>query len=178
MSTAGLKNLPFSFHESLPQRLKKAAMSAETAKRFYTAFSNRDAAGMAQCYHPEVVFSDPVFQHLNYKQVCAMWEMLISRGKDMTLTYELLSSDAEWLVVKWIATYSFSKTGRKVENHITATLQFRDGLIYRHTDVFDFPKWSRMALGTTGLLFGRFGFLRRKVSAGAMQQLEKYMAGK
>jgi ketosteroid isomerase-like protein len=91
--------LPFSFYESLEQR-KKAAMSAETANRFYTAFSNRDAAGMAQCYHPEVVFSDPVFEQLNYKQVCAMWAMLISRGKDMTLTYQVLNSNANGAVVK------------------------------------------------------------------------------
>ncbi|MGL5892295.1 MAG: nuclear transport factor 2 family protein [Bacteroidia bacterium] len=153
-------------------------MSKEIATQFYTAFQNRDAGLMAKLYHPEVVFSDPVFKGLDYKKVCAMWEMLISRGKDMTLSFEVLSSNADTVVVKWIADYSFSKTGRKVENHITATLQFRDGLIYRHTDVFDFAKWSRMALGMPGILFGHFGFLRRKVSAGAVEQLNNYMAKK
>lgn len=151
-------------------------MNTEIANRFYTAFAASNYEEMARCYHPEAVFSDPAFPNLTYKQVCAMWKMLITRGKDLTVRHEILSSDADKVVVKWIANYSFSKTGRKVENHVTATLQFKDGLIYRHTDTFDFPKWSRMALGTTGLLFGHFGFLRRKVSAGAMEQLQKFMA--
>ncbi|MCU0433440.1 MAG: nuclear transport factor 2 family protein [Bacteroidia bacterium] len=150
-------------------------MHTETASRFYTAFASRNAAEMRNCYHKEVIFNDPVFSGLDYEKVCAMWEMLISRGKDMTLSFEILSSDEEKVIVKWIAIYSFSKTGRKVENHITATLQFRGGLIYRHTDDFDFARWSRMALGLPGILFGRFGFLKKKISATAMQQLEKYM---
>lgn len=147
----------------------------EIANRFYHAFAGRDYEAMALCYHPEVRFNDPVFSNLSHKQVCAMWKMLITRGTDMRINYHVISSDADHVLVKWIANYSFSKTGRKVENHITASLQFKDGLIYRHTDVFDFPKWSRMALGTSGVLFGHFAFLRRKVSAGAMEQLEKFM---
>jgi ketosteroid isomerase-like protein len=153
-------------------------MHTETARRFYTAFASRNAAVMKSCYHKDVVFSDPVFQNLNYEKVCAMWEMLLSRSKSLTLTFEVLKEDTDTVVVKWIATYPFSKTGRIVENHITATLQFRDGLIYRHTDVFDFPRWSRMALGTTGLLFGHFGFLKRNVSATAMSGLEQFMKNK
>ncbi|MFY8063069.1 MAG: nuclear transport factor 2 family protein, partial [Usitatibacteraceae bacterium] len=30
-------------------------------RRFYAAFANRDADGMAACYHPEIAFSDPAF---------------------------------------------------------------------------------------------------------------------
>ncbi|MCA6364022.1 MAG: nuclear transport factor 2 family protein [Bacteroidetes bacterium] len=150
-------------------------MHAETARRFYTAFASRNAAEMKNCYHKDVVFNDPVFHNLNYDKVCAMWEMLLSRSKALTLTFEVLTEEGDTVVVKWIATYPFSKTGRVVENHITATLQFRDGLIYRHNDVFDFPRWSRMALGTTGVLFGRFGFLRKKVSVTAMNGLEQFM---
>lgn len=150
-------------------------MNSETARRFYTAFASRNAAEMKNCYHKEVVFNDPVFHNLNYDKVCAMWEMLLSRSKSLKVEFEVLKDEGDTVVVKWIATYPFSKTGRVVENHITATLQFRDGLIYRHTDVFDFPRWSRMALGTTGVLFGRFGFLRKKVSATAMESLTQFM---
>lgn len=150
-------------------------MSCETAQRFYTCFQQRDAAGMAACYHPEARFSDPAFPNLNHDQVCAMWAMLISRGKDMTLTFTVKQCTDATAEVNWMATYTFSKTGRKVVNNIMASLEFRDGLIYRHTDVFSFPRWSRQALGITGLLFGRFGFLQRKVSEQAMQQLQNWM---
>ena len=49
--------------------------NAQLIQTFYTAFQNRDAAGMAACYHPEVVFSDPVFPHLEGPKAIAMWQM-------------------------------------------------------------------------------------------------------
>jgi len=45
------------------------------------------------------------------------------------------------------------------------SLEFRDGKIVRHTDVFDFHRWARQALGPVGLVLGWTGFLRGKVQA-------------
>ena len=54
----------------------------------------------------------------------------------------------------WVATYTYSATGRPVENRIDATFEFRDGRIVRHRDRFDLYRWARQALGPKGLLLG------------------------
>ena len=84
--------------------------------RFYTAFSQRDAAGMAACYHPEVRFSDPAFPQLRGAEASAMWAMLLARGKDLQLTFSDVSADAEQGRAHWDATYTFSKTSKST-NH-------------------------------------------------------------
>ena len=73
------------------------------------------------------------------------------------------------------ARYTFSATGRKVLNRIDASFEFRDGLIVRHIDRFDFWRWSRQALGTPGLLLGWTGFLRGKVRAKAAASLAAFV---
>ena len=50
----------------------------------------------------------------------------------------------------WDATYTYSATGRRVDNRIDATFAFRDGLIVRHDDRFDLWRWARQALGVQG----------------------------
>ncbi|MCX8490265.1 MAG: nuclear transport factor 2 family protein, partial [Cyclobacteriaceae bacterium] len=76
----------------------------------------------------------------------------------------------------WVAAYSFSHTGRNVINKIDASFEFKEGLILRHIDRFAFWKWSRMALGTPGLLLGWSPFLQNKVRATALAGLKKFMA--
>src|SRR6478672_8769354 len=146
-------------------------------QRFYTAFSNHDAAGMAQCYHPEVEFCDPAFGILKGAQVNSMWEMLISRSNgNLKVSVANIASDADTGSADWTAEYLFSKTGRKVVNRVNAKFRFKDGLIIYHLDNFDFWKWSQQALGVTGFLFGWTPFLRNKVRKQARAALEKYSA--
>ena len=38
-----------------------SAANARLIERFYAAFGRRDVDAMLGCYHPQVVFSDPVF---------------------------------------------------------------------------------------------------------------------
>ena len=153
-------------------------MQAHTAliTRFYTAFSQRDAAGMAACYHPEVRFSDPAFPQLRGAEASAMWAMLLARGKDLQLTFSDVSADAEQGRAHWNATYTFSKTGRKVLNRIDASFRFQDGLIIEHRDHFHFARWARQALGLPGLVLGHTGFLQRKVQAEAARGLAAWRA--
>ena len=144
-------------------------------RTFYDAFQRKDVAGMIDCYAKDVVFNDPVFTNLSYQEVCGMWRMLVSSGKDLELTYKVLEENATSGVAEWTATYTFSKTGRKVVNRIYARFELKDGKILRHTDVFDFYNWSRQALGWSGLLFGKTNFLREKVQGSARASLVKYM---
>lgn len=145
-------------------------------RRFYDAFQKRDAATMAAAYHPEARFDDEVFHLRGAAEIGAMWEMLCTRGEDLVLTYEILRAGPEDGEVRWVATYTFSGTGRRVVNEIHAHLHFRDGRIVEHRDVFDFWKWSRQALGLPGLLLGWSPMLRRKVEATAAKGLASFRA--
>lgn len=136
---------------------------AELIHRFYTAFQARDGEGMAACYHPEVRFSDPVFPELHGAAAGNMWRMLTSRGKDLEVSVSGVEADDTSGKAHWEAWYTFSASGRRVHNVIDASFEFRDGLIVKHTDVFDLWKWTRMALGLPGMALGWSGFLQNKV---------------
>jgi ketosteroid isomerase-like protein len=146
----------------------------ETLKRFYTAFQERDAAGMAACYAPDVQFSDPVFTDLRGADAGAMWKMLCERGRDLRLEFRDVRADANTGSAHWEAWYTFSATGRKVHNIIDATFEFRNGAIVKHTDRFDLYRWSRQALGPAGVLLGWTPLLRNKVRAMAAKGLADY----
>jgi ketosteroid isomerase-like protein len=150
-------------------------MSAHAAliTTFYEAFARRDWAAMGACYHRDVHFSDPVFD-LRGDQARLMWRMLCSRGRDLQIVFRDVSAEGERGRAHWDATYTFSATGRKVLNRIDAAFTFRDGLIVRHEDQFDFYRWSRMALGLPGLLLGWSPFLQAKVRAQAARGLATF----
>jgi ketosteroid isomerase-like protein len=150
--------------------------NAELIDRFYRCFAQRNVVGMARSYHPEVVFSDPAFGELVGPDVLAMWQMLCARGKDLTLEHRDVVADDHAGSAHWEARYSFSQTGRPVHNVIEARFAFRDGLIVRHDDTFDFWRWSRQALGPIGLLLGWSPMLRNKVRGGARTNLAAWRA--
>ena len=77
----------------------------------------------------------------------------------------------------WIARYTFTQTGRPVENHVRASVRFADGLIAEHRDEFDFHRWSRQALGAPGLLLGWTPLLRASVRRRARAGLDEFLAG-
>jgi ketosteroid isomerase-like protein len=148
---------------------------AQLIERFYGAFAQKDWAAMAACYHPEVHFTDPVFD-LRGPRAGQMWRMLCTQGKDLQLSHGAVRADAVQGAAHWEARYTFSKTGRPVHNVIEARFEFRDGLIHRHVDAFDFWRWSRQALGMPGVLLGWSGFLRNKVKQQAARSLEVFAA--
>lgn len=142
---------------------------------FYTAFQQKDYRTMQQAYADTAVFNDEVFKNLNAAQVRAMWEMLITKGKDLQLEFKNINADEKNGTAEWIATYTFSGTGRKVVNHIKASFVFENGKIVAHTDAFDFYAWAKQALGFKGWLLGRTGFLQKKVQATALGNLNHFM---
>ena len=143
--------------------------------QFYTCFQNKDFLGMQECYAENATFTDPVFQNLNAVQVRKMWEMLISRGKDLTLEFSNVKATEKEGSADWRATYTFSASGRKVVNQIHANFVFEKGKIVQHRDHFNFFKWARQALGFPGLLFGWSKFLLESVRQKAMGNLLSFM---
>ena len=148
----------------------------ELLDRFYSAFSRRDADTMASCYADNVAFSDPAFPDLKGARAGAMWKMLCERGKDLKVTYEILDATDTEGHAHWEAWYTFSLTGGKVHNIIEASFKFKDGKIVQHTDVFDFWRWSRMALGLKGVLFGWLPAVKKAVQKQADKGLVAWEA--
>jgi ketosteroid isomerase-like protein len=144
---------------------------------FYEAFQQRDAAGMAACYAPEISFSDPVFGRLEGERARAMWRMLNRPGGGgLELTFEVGDVDDATGSATWQATYKAPTTGRPVENHIASRFWFADGLIVRHEDSFDLWKWASMALGPAGRLLGWSPMIRGTIRKRALANLDTFIA--
>jgi ketosteroid isomerase-like protein len=124
--------------------------NAQMIARFYDALGRRDAATMIGCYAPDATFSDPVFPALDAAGVAAMWQMLCARGKDLAVVASDIDADEKTGRAHWVATYTFSGTGRRVENRIDARFTFRDGRIVRHEDRFDLPALVAAGAGVEG----------------------------
>ena len=145
-------------------------------QKFYTAFANSNEDEMASCYHKKVIFEDPAFGKLNQKEVISMWKMLLERSKgNLRIEFsDVVTNEISGSAI-WIATYIFTQTNRKVVNIIDAKFEFKDGLILKHTDHFNFYKWTKQALGLKGYLLGWTHFMQRKVRQNAKKSLQNYM---
>lgn len=153
-------------------------MSRDTIARFYAAFAALDSASMQACYAAQAQFNDEVFTLRGREEIGGMWRMLCEAVHSKVqaqwrLQVSALTDDS----AHWEPTYLFSATGRVVHNVIDARFEFdAQGLISRHTDRFDFWRWSRQALGAPGLLLGWSPFLRAKVRAQAAASLRRFLA--
>lgn len=146
-----------------------------TLIKFYTAFANADSVQMCECYHPNIKFSDPAFGTLKGEEVCQMWKMLIEGSNgNLKIDFYEIKANEHLGSARWVASYNFSKTNRKIVNTIASKFIFKDGLIIKHTDDFDIWKWSKQALGIKGLLLGWTGFMQKKIQTQARMSLKKY----
>lgn len=152
------------------------AANAALIERFYGAFGRRDHATMAACYAPDARFSDPAFGELRGAEVAAMWRMLCESAEDLAISCSDVSADAERGSAHWQADYTFTATGRPVHNEIDASFRFADGLIAEHDDRFSIWRWSRQALGTTGLLLGWTPLVGVQVRRQARARLADFIA--
>lgn len=151
--------------------------NAQLIDRFYTAFAAHDAEGMAACYHPECVFSDPAFGELKGKDAGDMWRMLLQRAKgQLKVRHSNIKAGDINGQADWVAEYVFSQTGRPIVNRIHADFTFQDGKVIRHDDHFSLGKWARQAFGFRGWLISIFPFLQKKVRDTARKSLAAWQA--
>lgn len=148
----------------------------ELIEKFYTAFNHKDAEQMLSCYHDNIVFEDPAFGILNGERAKGMWQMLISRGENIeSIKFYDVEANEQTGKAKWIAKYKFGPKKRAVVNHISATFEFADGKIIKHTDTFDLWKWSSQALGLPGQLLGWSGFMKKKIRSTSNRALSRFL---
>lgn len=145
---------------------------------FYTAFNKLDANKMNACYSDDIVFYDPVFELLKGDEVKSMWQMLCKNAKDFSLTFgNIKDLEENYYTCDWVATYTFSRTGKTVVNNVKANMKIVDDKIIEHSDGFSIHKWSRQALGFSGWLLGWNSFFQRKIKNTAKRNLLRYMEG-
>lgn len=148
----------------------------ETIRRFYTAFQKLDYAKMQDCYSENAIFNDPVFGLLPADELKAMWNMICLNAREFSLQFSNINLlDEEYATCDWTANYLFSRTGRRITNHIKAYMRFSDGKITEHSDAFKLSKWSEQAFGWKGWLFGWMGFMKRKIRKNARKMLLEFM---
>jgi ketosteroid isomerase-like protein len=148
----------------------------ELLQGFYAAFAAKDGDTMAAAYAPGATFTDPVFVGLKNGKPGAMWQMLTSRSKDLALELVSCEADDRTGSARWIATYTFAQTGRKVVNDVRSRFVFKDGLIAEQVDEFDFHRWAGQALGLSGKLLGGTPIIRNAVRGKARAGLEAFRA--
>jgi len=136
--------------------LKNAVSHQEVIARFYRALVQGNPEDMVQCYHDDITFQDPAFGVLHGDDAKNMWRLLVSPA--VTASFSNVTSDS----ADWTAAYVFKKTGRKVVNRISATFEFKDGKIIKHTDRFNFWRWTAQALGWPGVLLGWTPYMKRR----------------
>lgn len=105
-----------------------------------------------------------------------MWEMLCKNARDFSLVHgNIVSLDHEYYTCDWVASYTFSATGRKVVNKVKAYMLISEGKIIEHSDAFSLHKWSMMALGFSGWLLGWNRFYAAKIRRQARKKLAAYL---
>ena len=148
-------------------------------EKFYTAFQQLDYKAMQSCYGDVIIFSDPVFLLLKGNEAKAMWEMLCKNARDFSLSFsDIELIDHEYATCSWTASYTFSRTGRRVVNNIKAFMRFREGKIIEHSDGFRLSTWAAQALGWKGVLFGWTGFMKRGIQKNARRNLAYFIQSK
>jgi ketosteroid isomerase-like protein len=153
-----------------------SAANTGLIERFYGAFGRRDVDAMLACYHPQVVFSDPVFGTLAFAEACAMWRMLNGRARDLRVAFRDITATERSGRAHWEAWYTFAATGRAVHNRIDAEFDFADALIVRHIDRFSLWRWAAMALGAKGAMLGWVPSVRGAIRAQAARGLAAFRA--
>ncbi len=129
---------------------------------------------MGDCYHPEAVFSDPVFPRLHGAEVRAMWHMLCEQGTDLDVSFAAIEANHISGSAQWQARYTFA-SGRPVHNFVQASFTFQDGKIVDHKDEFDLWQWTRMAIGPIGTFAGWSSPLQNKVRSVADRNLRRFI---
>lgn len=153
--------------------------NADVITKFYTAFQQLDHQTMNSCYSDDIIFNDPVFGLLKGEEAKAMWEMLCKNAREFSLTFSNIQLiDEEYATCVWVATYTFSKTGRKVVNHIKAFMKIKDGKIIEHSDAFKLSTWAAQAFGVKGVLLGWTGFMKKKIQQNARKNLVTFIEKK
>ena len=141
-------------------------------RRLFECIAARDAAGVVDCYHPDVFFTDPLYPRLHGAQAAAFWEMVFAEATDWRFELHDLAADADGGRAEWTARYGLR--GREIETQGRSLFAFRDGRVCRHYDHFSLWRWAGSVLGPAGLAAGWFGPFRWALRQRLARRLERW----
>ena len=144
-------------------------------EKFFSCMRERDYRGMAQCYHPDVRFSDPLFPELQGREVAALWHMLCFQMRDLEINVKFVKSPERKVYCRWEAFYTPPGSTRRVHHVVDSEFEFREGRIYRHRDRFDFKLWSKQALGWLGTWLGWASLTQSVVQNRSVSKLKDFI---
>ena len=145
-------------------------------RRFYGHLAAADAQGAAACYHPDVLFSEPLFPSLRGEAAAELLRLRLAPGTRREVRLLEASSDEHGATARWSAREVVR--GRTVLIEGRSMFAFRDGLIARHYDHYPLWRWIAQALGPAGAALGWFGPFRWAVRRRAARALERFSAAR
>lgn len=138
--------------------------------------ASSDIEGMLSCYDNDILFEDPAFGKLQGDRAKNMWRMLLSNNKaKIKVNFSDVEATEKSGSANWIAEYNFNQTGRDVHNVISATFEFRNNKIIKHTNHFNLHMWSKQALGFSGYLIGWTPFFKKKLQKITNEKLSRFI---
>lgn len=126
----------------------------DVVRRFYDAFEKGDFATLESLYAPNVHWQDTIFNYDGRENVMGVWRFEVDPKKGGKITYKILSSEGDKVVVSWSDDYSFF--GNPVNHAITATLTVKDGQIVDHREDYSWDEWAKQAFAFKNLDLGNF----------------------
>lgn len=140
--------------------------------RFFEALRRADVSVIDNCYHPQISYSDPLFEDLRGTRVALRWRMLLTQATSFSLEHSLVFADERKAQVQWTANYLLN--GRSVRIPMLSTLAIWDDLIVRQVDEYDLWKYCRQTHGLTGTLLGGLQFFQKIIKRRARNELERF----
>ena len=146
---------------------------AELIDRLYRSLASHDHEAMAACYHEDARFKDIAFDLHGRDKIHDMWKFVTRPEPGLTVTFEIVRADDESVEARLVDHYTFTETGRKVDNAITSTFRFKDRLIIDHRDECDPVTWANMAM--TGPKAWLAGHARPVRALAANKKLQEFL---
>src|SRR4051794_32400839 len=113
--------------------------NARVIEKLYDGIRRGDLEAIAACYAEDATFEDIAFRRDGRERIMEMWRM-VCHAKP-TVTPGPVAADDHIGSGRWHACYWFGKTatkpGRQIDNTLSSTFTFRDGLIVEHRDCCD-----------------------------------------
>ena len=152
--------------------MSSSSASASVVDRLFEALRRADASVIDACYHPQISYSDSVFEDLRGARVALRWRMLLQQADGFSLEHGLVFADERKAQVQWTADYRLR--GKRIRVPILSTLAIWDDLIVRQVDEYNFWQYSRQAQGIPGLLLGGLEPFQKIVRRRARRDLERF----
>ena len=151
---------------SVPPGRPAAHPNALRIGSLYAAIHDADLTAIAACYDERAYFQDIAFRRRGKEAIMEMWRYVCHGKPEVSIDADGIVADGRTGSGRWRAKYMFGKTatrpGRPVDNSVTSTFVFRDGLIVEHRDRCDAMAWARQALPfPVSLAAGSISPLRR-----------------